>query len=80
MYFDFFRAFNPEGSGGVMPLPAMWKWTGRAFHRAENGHGFSARHVAGDVQSSIPSDPVLFAGSAGGCLTNPKMSRGISGH
>ena len=67
------------GSGGVMPLPAMWKWTGRAFHRAENGHGFFARHVAGDVESSTPSGPVLFAGSAGGCLTNPKMSRGISG-
>ncbi len=62
-----------------MPLPAMWKWIGHAFHQAENGHGFSARHVAGDVGSSIRSDHVLFAGSAEGCLTNPKMSRGISG-
>ncbi len=35
--------------------------------------------VAGDVESSTPYDPVLFAGTAGGCLTNPKMSRGISG-
>ena len=57
----------------------MWKWTGRGFHRAENGRGFFARHVAGDVESSIPSDPELFAENAGGCLTNPKMSRDISG-
>ena len=62
-----------------MPLPAMWKWTGRAFHRAEDGRGFSVRHVAGDVGFSIPSDPVLFAGSAVGYLTNLKMNRGISG-
>ncbi len=62
-----------------MPLPAMWKWTGRAFHRADNGHGFFARRVAGDVASSIPSDPVFFAGNAGGCHTNPKMSLGITG-
>jgi len=49
-----------------MPLPAMWKWIGRIFHRAENGPGFFVHHVAGDVESSIPFDPVLFAGSAAG--------------
>ncbi len=49
-----------------MPLPAMWKWTGRTFHRAENDRGFFARHVADDVESSMASDPVLFAESAEG--------------
>ena len=51
---------------GVMPLLAMWKWNGRAFRRAENGHGFCARHVTGAVAFSTPSDPALFAGNAGG--------------
>ncbi len=48
------------------------------LHRKAHG-GRLARRVAGDVESSIPSGPVSFVGSAGGCLTNPKMSRGISG-
>ncbi len=49
-----------------MPLPAMWEWTGRGFHRAENDRGFFARHVAGDVESSMASDPELSAGNAKG--------------
>jgi hypothetical protein len=48
--------------------------------RTENRFGLKPDRIAGDVQSCIPSGPVFFAGSAGGYLTNPRMSRGISGH
>lgn len=62
-----------------MPLPAMWKWNGQSFLRAEDVQGFFARHAVGAAVSSIPLDPALFAGYAEGCLTNPKMNKGISG-
>ncbi len=63
-----------------MPFPENLILNGRAFHRADNGHGFFARHVAGAAESSISSDPAFFAGNAGACLTNARVSRGISGH
>ncbi len=33
--------------------PATWKWIGRAFHRAEDGHGFFARRAIGAAASSM---------------------------